>query len=634
MKKTLLSIALIMLSATYVSSQTYNLVSDDGTTVTTTTGTVSLGAYTPGEVYTLTLCSDDPLCSHISLTFDTWTLGSGNLCVYDGDDTAADLIGCNAWGVSSTVSATQTNSTGCLTFQFSSSAVGSDISGTIGCQFMCPDIISEVLLETDTLYKVCGAKFPLIGVDGGYDNMYWFDATHAGTEMIMTDGAHVIDTAHVDLYGDHSFYFISSNEYIVDTELITCYDTSDVVIGRFLEVPEPIAMEDDTACFGVPFIIYGVQSLDTTVVYWTTTETDIHFASTGTDVGDTLIDVVSCSTVGAWRTITLHEVITDGSCNETDDVNIYFAPSPLVQGTVQHSGGLLNENSALVNLYTQGDVGFDIVDSEYIGVDGVFEFNYVVTGDYYLQVDNINSAIYPNLLNTYYSSESLWENASEIFVQCADTVNLTIDMVEATTSTGDAQVSGVVNYVDEFGAETDPVENASIILIEEPSGIPVDFICSDNMGSYEISNISNGTYSLHCDVTGLPEISFYNFEVTSTAILFEDFDFIVDTTNSKGFGVYATNLSFINTIENSILAINAYPNPFNNQTTIEFPKTINSDCDFVIYNIIGEEVRRYSVIKTDKLQINRASLKSGIYIGKLINNKNNSIEGTVKLIVD
>ncbi|HBS85934.1 MAG: hypothetical protein A2W91_08735 [Bacteroidetes bacterium GWF2_38_335] len=136
---------IVLLLASFHSNAQYTITSGDGTTVFTSSGTVYLGAYSTGQIYTFTLCSDNPLSSHVGITFDAWTVGSGNYCVYDGNSTSAPFIGCNAWGVTQTVMASQSNTSGCITIMFSSTAAGSNIGGQIVTSFSCQSVLSSII---------------------------------------------------------------------------------------------------------------------------------------------------------------------------------------------------------------------------------------------------------------------------------------------------------------------------------------------------------------------------------------------------------------------------------------------------------------------------------------------------------
>ncbi|HBS85492.1 MAG: hypothetical protein A2W91_16930 [Bacteroidetes bacterium GWF2_38_335] len=157
MKKLLLAIVLFFTGISLSVGQ-YTLTSGTGTTVYDTSGDLCLGAYTPGQVYTMTICSDDPLCSHVFLTFDAWTVGSGNFCVYDGNSTSAALIGCNAWGTTQSVMASAANTSGCLTFMFSSPVAGSNICGDLGCNFSCQSVLASIV-STDPPASFSGGVY-------------------------------------------------------------------------------------------------------------------------------------------------------------------------------------------------------------------------------------------------------------------------------------------------------------------------------------------------------------------------------------------------------------------------------------------------------------------------------------------
>lgn len=122
----------------------YNLSDNDGETIFSTTGDFSLGTYVTGEVYEMTLCSDDPLCSQIILTFGYFNIDSATFCVYDGNSTSALLIDCNAWGASQSVSASTSNSSGCLTIQFTANTTLSSVLAYIGCTFICQALLADI----------------------------------------------------------------------------------------------------------------------------------------------------------------------------------------------------------------------------------------------------------------------------------------------------------------------------------------------------------------------------------------------------------------------------------------------------------------------------------------------------------
>ncbi len=152
----------------------------DGGTVNACSGTLTLGNYTPGQTYVFTLCSDDVSSgnSHISVTFDSYNISNGTLCIYDGTSTSDPQIGCNAWQSPWAVVASGANTSGCLTFEYTGNSSGDDFSGTINCNFQCQH--SELnLVSTDPAFvyedsayyiDICPGQQVTFNVQGDYTN--------------------------------------------------------------------------------------------------------------------------------------------------------------------------------------------------------------------------------------------------------------------------------------------------------------------------------------------------------------------------------------------------------------------------------------------------------------------------------
>ncbi len=60
-----------------------------------------------------------------------------------------------------------------------------------------------------------------------------------------------------------------------------------------------------------------------------------------------------------------------------------------------------------------------------------------------------------------------------------------------------------------------------------------------------------------------------------------------------------------------------YPNPFSENTTIEFSNPKHSNYKMVLYNILGKKVLEMNNVTSDKIILKRGSLKSGIYLIEL-----------------
>ena len=79
--------------------------------------------------------------------------------------------------------------------------------------------------------------------------------------------------------------------------------------------------------------------------------------------------------------------------------------------------------------------------------------------------------------------------------------------------------------------------------------------------------------------------------------------------------------------------LNIYPNPFSYIATIEiYTDNEINNFEFIMYNMLGIEVRRITHINTNKIELRRKNLLQGIYFYKILNH--NNMIGTGKIIIN
>ncbi len=157
-------------------AQNYNI--NLGGTISTCSGTFydagGTGNYSNNEDYTITFCPSTPgqviQVAFTSFNTENWSSTYDRLTIYDGNSTAASQIGSYAGTTSpGTISASGSNSSGCLTFRFRSDG-GTVYSGwvaTISCIAAPPPIVNG----TTGNYTVCSATFYDSGGSGSnYSN--------------------------------------------------------------------------------------------------------------------------------------------------------------------------------------------------------------------------------------------------------------------------------------------------------------------------------------------------------------------------------------------------------------------------------------------------------------------------------
>jgi hypothetical protein len=163
MRKLILILLLSVISV-YGFSQ-YVLSNLNSQNIETCSGTFTLGSYSAGQTFTMTVCSNDPIARHMTLYIGGgYSFPAGtSLCVYDGTSTSSPLLICfNSTTVGGTIAiqATNMNESGCLTFVFTGTATGASWSGTFSCNFVCQprqvDIVSAVpAIQGDGYINVC-----------------------------------------------------------------------------------------------------------------------------------------------------------------------------------------------------------------------------------------------------------------------------------------------------------------------------------------------------------------------------------------------------------------------------------------------------------------------------------------------
>jgi hypothetical protein len=125
------------------------------------------GNYRSFEDYTLTICSDNPIKTFVSLDFEYLNLNIGDeIWVYDGRTTADPLLANASYSVplkTFLIQATPRNRTGCLTIRFRSDLLfnGKGWAANISCIPACQPI-------TAVLESVTPAMVP---ADTGYINL-------------------------------------------------------------------------------------------------------------------------------------------------------------------------------------------------------------------------------------------------------------------------------------------------------------------------------------------------------------------------------------------------------------------------------------------------------------------------------
>jgi len=101
--------------------------------------------------------------------------------------------------------------------------------------------------------------------------------------------------------------------------------------------------------------------------------------------------------------------------------------------------------------------------------------------------------------------------------------------------------------------------------------------------------------------------------------------------SDKSFDFTISTITGINE-KNRELAVKVQPNPMAEKTTIYFSNPNSEIYSFTLYSATGQMVRVLNSIKTNRLELNRNGLKSGLYFFQL--STKNELRATGKLLIN
>ena len=217
--------------------------------------------YLPSETLTTTICSPFPT-DRSFVNFTAFDLAPGDVLIaYDGDSASAPFIGAfGSFLAPSLIEASLSNTSGCLTFVFTSNAVSQTAAGweaTIGCIDSCQTIQSQVTVtpspSIDGVVRICQGDTVTVNGTPVFPS--------AGTpteELQLPDGSVISGNSATQTIQDPGVYIF---DYIVTDPLTGCRDrTTEDVVVLVSTTPDftGTGPDRDIVCFGEQVDITGM----------------------------------------------------------------------------------------------------------------------------------------------------------------------------------------------------------------------------------------------------------------------------------------------------------------------------------------------------------------------------------------
>jgi hypothetical protein len=290
----------------------------------------------------------------------------------------------------------------------------------------------------------------------------------------------------------------------------------------------------------------------------------------------------------------------------------------VLSGYARHSRGYVNAEDADVRLYDAYGHGNHPIAETRIGTDGSFSFMDVPSGEYilYVKLDNHAKQRYKGVMHSYYGNTYKWKEAQHINLSCEDSKVIVVDMFEnPAAESGEGKAGGKVNHINSRKKSAPiPVLDAQVLLIDEASDLPVDYMQTDENGAYVFTDIALGDYSLYVDIPGITQKTTHTFSVTALELEHMNLDFEVDEVWEMVINsVLNTSLPDAMRVLNDI---RIYPNPtISDYIILQSEFLYGQKVEIVIFSDLGSLLQQREIyVAGDQIKLDLFGYKPGNYM--------------------
>jgi hypothetical protein len=289
-------------------------------------------------------------------------------------------------------------------------------------------------------------------------------------------------------------------------------------------------------------------------------------------------------------------------------------PQSYLRGVITFGGDTLRAGRIILYADSSNNHRFDMIASAVINHNGLYEINNFTRRNYILKVLP-DSLQYPSLIPTYFGKKFEWDSAA-VFMPDSNVFTIkNVDMIQMTAITAaTAKISGYV-YQDGSLKTNDPIPGLDIILDKIPPSTSVKMTKTDANGYYEFTGLSSGDYVVKMDIAGIGKDSLYSLTLAADDTIIGDMNYCVDST----INTCKTDLA-VKAIQKKNESLSIYPNPFDAYVKVFLPDE-NAMYTFQVYDLLGNQVLAKSSVSAGVLELNTATVPSGIYFMKVLSDK-------------
>ena len=330
-------------------------------------------------------------------------------------------------------------------------------------------------------------------------------------------------------------------------------------------------------------------------------------------------------------------ILDEIGCSDTIIKQIEPYSLSTIEGYVlTNNGQVITDGYVLAFLLSDGLISTQ-EDSVQIQEDGTYVFEEMASCVDYIFHAYSNVDLFPNVVPRWHLDAFYWFDATPISVAWDDLLveDIEISLYEIIPpEPGSSEIGGGVYYA---GGKGEPVKNIDVVLeYEDPTEKGSEIIGyqpTDDFGSWNFNELTEGVYRIKIDIPGLTMDSVYTIEITQPHTIITGLNYYVDT--ASGIFTDYTGLGEFDQLPFGSLSV--FPNPNNGSFHLDIQKSESIsilDIQSVeLWDMEGRLVKNFNVkYKGDRYLSNFElnDVQPGMYFIKV---KNNDDIGVAKFVI-
>jgi PKD repeat protein len=310
--------------------------------------------------------------------------------------------------------------------------------------------------------------------------------------------------------------------------------------------------------------------------------------------------------------VTLHTVDSTG-CENTSFRNICFYGGAVNLHGVVNAGNNIVDHGYIELIKVDSNNVMTVVDSQVFGdSSAMYWFAGVQPGNYYLKAELLPTSVYyGQYVPTYYEEALNWTEAQ--LIELGEPENpycfglLHVDG----PSSGNGNISGTITSGVKVNSGGTPAANVEVLLLDGQNNA-LSYVKTNQNGQFEFPNVAMGSYVVWPEVAGsLTTPAHITLNATSPAVILP----FSMTSSNVVYGINDNLPDYFSKIGE------IFPNPpVNGIAYINVTVTRDLTIDLILYNLTGQVIRNSQAVVHDgdnQLRFNVENLAKGSYYLKL-----------------